>query len=78
MARYERIRLNGRTLYLNIDTENDQFLRGVEVDRLGDEIRGRDFDRRVHLIDKLAITRRTPMQMSLMYAELEERTQNAR
>jgi hypothetical protein len=48
------------------------FLRGTEVDREGDEVAGRGFDERVHLIEKACVVRRTPLRMNPKYGELEE------
>lgn len=79
MIRYERIRFeaNGRrrTIYLRItgkkDTVLSTFVMGIEVDKGGNEISGRDFDERLHLIDEQAIIKRTPMVMNTKYCELE-------
>lgn len=69
-SEYTRIRLKGKTMYLRIMAETDTFLKGVEVDKEADEISGKDFDERVHLIEKECIAKRTPVAVDKHYGEL--------
>lgn len=74
--RYARIRLDGRTIYLRLSGEDDRFIEGYEIDRTGDEIvpRGNQYDRRLRIIEKARLSRRTPMTMDRHYGELVEET----
>jgi hypothetical protein len=72
MPKYERVRFNGKTAILKVNGESEVFLSGLEVNKYGEEVRLKGYDERIHLIDKLTITRRTPLQMNNYYAELEE------
>ena len=53
------------TIYLQISKETDLWLTGSELDKTGDKMD------RVHLIDKSAIVKRTPVTMNLHYGELQ-------
>lgn len=44
-----------RAVYLKYVTENGAFLRGIEVNRDGEEIHGRDFDQRLRVIQRECI-----------------------
>jgi hypothetical protein len=66
----ERIRIapigeSQRTIYLEISKETDLWITGRELDKTGDLIG------RVHLIDKMAIHQRTPVEMNLHYGEFQ-------
>lgn len=70
MGAVERIRIApiGKamlTIYLEISKETNLWLTGRELAKSGD---GMD---RVHLIDKSAIVKRTPVKMNLHYGEFE-------
>ena len=75
MKQYVRIKLQNkvRTFILQIISENEKFLIGIEVDKYGDEVSGKGYDERKHIIEKTEIKRATPMQMNLFYGELEEK-----
>lgn len=72
---YERIRCKGKTFLAKIIAEGDQMIYLRKVDKFGDETEDKQKDGvttiQEHLIDKSLITKRTPMVMSLKYAELE-------
>ena len=75
--RYERVRIGGpgvepRTLLLQVLSESDAFLLGIEVDLEGDEVTSPGCDERRHLIDKAAVRRRTPLVMDRLYGVLVE------
>jgi len=53
------------TIYLEISKETNLWLTGNELDKTGDKMD------RVHLIDKEAIVKRTPVEMNLHYGELQ-------
>lgn len=72
---YERISIKGRRpIFLRNPHEVERvlgtFIEGIEVNRYGDEIRGRTFDERKHMILELAITKRVPYVMDKKYGEL--------
>jgi hypothetical protein len=73
MIAYTRIRLAGQrsTVKIEITAEDDRFLRGYEVNSDGEKISGRDFDQRLHVIEKCEIAERTALRMNLKYARLE-------
>ncbi len=54
------------TILLQITKETDVWLAGWKADKYGDRTE------HFHLIDKSAITNRTPMKMNLHYGWLEE------
>lgn len=74
--RYERVRFTDgdhgpvRSVILRIEREGDLFLRGVEVNREGDEVSGPGWDRRVHLIDRTCIRTRRRLVMDNHYGWL--------
>lgn len=77
MTNYERITYRpegGRTrsIYLQDVVEAGDVLTGIEVDREGDEVNGRGFDERRHIIATELIVRRVPMVMDNIYGELVE------
>lgn len=77
MSTYERVTYRpegerARTIYLHRPVEHGPFLTGVEVNREGDEIGGKDHDARRHIIDLGLIVRRVPMRMDNIYGELVE------
>jgi hypothetical protein len=81
MLGYLRVKLNknaaivggiGRTFFLEVTNENEQFLCGYEVDRYGERKHGSEFDARLHVISLNAIQTRTPLRMNNTYAELEK------
>lgn len=59
-----------RPLVLENDLGKPTFLTGVEVNREGDEVAGKGFDERRHLIDLELVIRRVPMRMDMYYGEL--------
>jgi len=66
----ERVRISpaGKarfTIYLDIIRETDLWLTGRELDKTGDRTD------KLHLIDKEAIVKRTPVTMNLHYGEFE-------
>ncbi len=73
--KYERIRAEGKTFFARILSESEAFLYFRKVNKFGDEteeeMKGGVNIIQEHLMDKGLITKRTPMEMSLMYAELE-------
>jgi hypothetical protein len=70
--KYERVRLDsGKTIRLRVVEDNTHTLVGIEVDVYGDEVAGRGFDERKHIIFKGAITRRTPLEFDNTYAMLK-------
>lgn len=77
-TKYERIRAEGKTFYVRILKEYKGFLHFRKVNKYGDETEEK-MEKGVniiqeHLMAKGLITKRTPMKMSLMYAELEPET----
>lgn len=66
MTAYARITAGGRTVNVEVECDTTYYLAGHEVDRSGTR---RD---RWHVIDKSAVTARTPLRMNNRYAELEE------
>lgn len=73
LIRYVRVVLiDGAGFYLKVQKETDQFLKGIEVDREGEDIsRPGTFDQRVRLIQKSMIRTITPKKMNLHYGILE-------
>src|SRR4051812_4092916 len=77
--RYERITLvNGQRFYLRVSDDSGNLVRGIEVDKEGDEVvpKGKDkdgnaFHQRMHLIQKDLIKKRQRMRMNLVFATLE-------
>lgn len=74
MRKYERVTFTDgdkrRTVILEVTSESDLFVFGIEVDLFGDEVRHGKVDLTRRFIDKTLITRRVPMTMSLKYAQL--------
>lgn len=75
MSVYERVTYRpegerARTIYLHRPTVSGLLLTGVEVNREGDEISGKDFDERRHVIELSLVVRRVPMRMDNTYGEL--------
>lgn len=76
MIRYERVNFvdegnKARSVMLRVLSDTDRFLTGYEVDRDGEEISGRDFDRRTRIIDKTLIRKRMEYVMDLTYGTLK-------
>lgn len=71
--RYARIKLADatRAFYLRITVETDRMLSGWEVDREGNEVAPAGFERRLRIIEKKLIAKRTPMRMNNKYGHLE-------
>ena len=71
---YERIGFNdgSRLRYVFLREINDRgaWVRGIEVDKAGDEIVPPGADRRLRIIQKGAIVSRRPYRMDPTYAEL--------
>lgn len=74
MEKYFRVKLKTERRAFNIrwTSEDARWLRGYEVDNNGDEVSGRDFERRLHCIEKDAIAKLTPLTMDVTYAMLIE------
>jgi hypothetical protein len=53
------------TIYLEISKEDEHWMSGRELDKAG------DWTGRLHLIDKAAILKRTPVEMNLHYGEFQ-------
>lgn len=74
MTTYERVRADGKTLYLRDPVETSFLgapaLTGVQVDREGNEVAPRGVDELRHIIDLGAVTKRTPVTMDRTYAVL--------
>lgn len=69
---FTRVKLeNGKTVTLRVTGQEGQFLKGYEVDAEGEEITGKDFERRLHIIEKALIVKHTPMRLNMTYARLE-------
>jgi len=60
------------SVILEIKSETDRWLVGVELDTDGTIKSGRGYDERVHVIDVGTITRRTPLVMNNHYARFEK------
>lgn len=71
-TRYERVRFAGRSVILRVTAESEHFMRGIEVNKFGDEVIPRGADERLHIIQKTVIKKRTALKMNNYYAELEE------
>jgi hypothetical protein len=76
MTRYERVRVEGRAIYLRDTAEitmlGEQCLTGTEVTRDGDDVRPRGADERRRIIALELITARTPLIMDNFYGTLAE------
>ena len=74
-TKYERIRAEGKTFFARILNESEGFLYFRKVNKFGDETEEKMENGvnviQEHMMEKGLITKRTPMKMSLMYAELE-------
>lgn len=75
---YERVTYRpeggrARTIYLHRPVVSGPFLIGMEVNREGDDISGKGFDERKHIIETALVVRRVPMVMDNNYGELVER-----
>lgn len=79
MEHYEHVTFTAegktRRVKLRITRESDLFLSGYEVDADAEEITGKDFERRLHLLDKTLITKRVPLRVNLKYGTLERAPQ---
>lgn len=75
MNRYARITLtDGTRFFLRVDGEDTRAVRGIEVDREGDEVVPRGpggFHNRLRIIERGTIARLTWYRMSPRYATLE-------
>lgn len=60
-----------KTVILRDPQQNGNVLRGVQVTKTGDEVCGKDFDERLHVIEISLIKSRTPLRWNLHYGELE-------
>ena len=70
--KYCRVTLTDKTsFFLRVTFENAQFLVGVEVKRNGDEVKPKDADERVQLIEKKLIKKLVRYGMSKKYGTLE-------
>lgn len=70
---FVRVRLTGvkRALTLKVTNESERFLSGYELNAEGEDVTGPGFDRRLQIIDKVLISKRTPLVMNKHTAELE-------
>lgn len=75
MTTYERVRFykGGRraTVLLRDVNVADFTIGGTEVDRFGDDVIPKGHDSRYRIISKDLVIKRAPMQMNLVYCELE-------
>lgn len=69
---YLKVRTSDGIFLLRNTSESKGFLRGIEVNKFGDEVFGKGFDERLRLIELGAITSTVEMVMNPKYAELEE------
>lgn len=74
---YRTERGGTRTIYLQDAKESHseqlgELLSGVEVDKEGDEVHGKGFDERHHLISLDAVIRREAVVMDKIYGEFVE------
>ena len=58
-----------RTIYLEGVRETGNLLTGIEVNREGDEVSGKGFDERRHIISLELVVRRVPVVMDNLYGE---------
>ena len=72
MSTYLKVRIPGKTVLLRDAWEVNGMLRGVEVNKTGDEVSGKGFDERLRLIDLRVISSMKTMVMNPKYAQLEE------
>lgn len=70
--RYARVTLDtGKRIILRVVSETGRFLRGIEVDREGEEIIPQGAHQRMHIIERPRITKIAEMRMNPKYATLE-------
>jgi hypothetical protein len=78
MSTFQRItyRPEGATRARNVILKNvttdHGYLRGIEVNKEGDEVTKPGVDERVHLIEQDLVTKRTPLRMDNHYGTLVE------
>ena len=74
-TKYERIRIQGKTWLVSIQSERGDLVLFHRVNKNGEEIIEPKEDGKSvttgYVVHKSNISRRTPMKMSLTYAELE-------
>ena len=74
-TKYERIRIQGKTWLVSIQSERGDLVLFHRVNKNGEEIIEPKEDGKSvttgYVVHKSNISRRTPMEMSLTYAELE-------
>jgi hypothetical protein len=75
--KYERVTYRpegerARTIYLENPEVRGELLTGVQVKADGDEVSGKGFDERRHIISLELVTSRVPMRMDNIYGELVE------
>lgn len=62
---------DGVGFLIRVTGESDRMISGVEIDRTGEEVTGREFDRRVRLVEKAAIAEKVEMRMNVVYGRIE-------
>jgi hypothetical protein len=77
MVKFERVTValedgSKKTYTIQVTAESEQFLQGYELNRDGEEVCGKGFDRRLHLIQKSLIAKRVLLKQNLMYGTLEK------
>jgi hypothetical protein len=70
--RYVKITLDDKTRFiLRVTGETTRFIRGIEVNRAGDEITPSGADQRLRIVERDRIANAVEMRMNPIYAELE-------
>lgn len=70
--KYAKVRINRRTVYIEVLSESARFITGYEINKYGDPIIPNGAPGgRLRIIEKV-IAKITPMKMNLHYCELEE------
>lgn len=62
---------DGASFLIRVTGESERMIRGVEVDRDGEEVAGRDFDRCIRIVERAAIARTVEMRMNVTYGRIE-------
>lgn len=57
--------------FIRVTGESERFVRGIEVDRSGEEIATHHVHQRLRIIEKTAIKKQVELRMNNHYAELE-------
>jgi hypothetical protein len=73
MIRYAKIiQTNGQRFIIRVDSESERFIRGIEVDKDGEEIQPKGFHNRLRIVEKTSISKMIEMRMNTIYATLEK------